>query len=181
MKKPKPTKAERRVAIAKDVLAQLRLERYVATEGVYVDHRVAELASTAPDKPLEKLLPQVKSCEVCALGACFLSAVRKYNDVKAGEIDDPETFMRYDGSMMTEHMFNDTTMRTKLARHFTDAQTGLIESAFERMPMGSLTDEGAADAIDFGHCYDTDHDRLVAIMKNIVKNDGTFKPGRAQV
>lgn len=181
MKKSKPTKAERRVAIAKDVLAQLRLERYVATEGVYVDYKVAELASTAPDKPLEKLLPQVKSCEVCALGACFLSAVRKYNDVKAGDIDVPETWRSHTGEEYTDHNFDDGVMRDKLARHFTKTQTNLIESAFECMPMGSLTRESAQSAISFGYLYEDSHSRLVAIMKNIVKNGGTFKPGRAQV
>lgn len=57
------TKAEMRVKIAQDVLAQIRAKKIVPTEGVYL---FAPDAKTAPE--LKK-----SQCEACAIGSMFMA------------------------------------------------------------------------------------------------------------
>lgn len=59
------------------------------------------------------------------------------------------------------------------------ANAEVMEIAFE----GCNPNEGLCkgdpsydQAVAFGDCYDDEGDRLIAIMKNVIKNKGTFKP-----
>jgi len=171
--KPKTrlSKAEQRVAVAKDALKQLQYEKYTATKGVYIGHELetrvckwvdgyddAELSNAK--EQLQPLLIKDKGlCKVCAKGALFLSAVRKFNKATVGDMSD-ENFK------VAENIFGSTNF-------------DLIEAAFEKWDYlrgNSTWNIPSLDAEAFGHKYDNDHDRLVAILKNIIKNNGTFKP-----
>jgi hypothetical protein len=76
--------------------------------------------------------------------------------------------------------YDDLTAR--LGEIFPQEQQHLIESAFELTNMSNgpgrtqLPHESIDAAINFGAAYDVPKARLRAIMKNIVKNDGEFRP-----
>lgn len=167
--KPRKTKAEKRVEIAKDVIAQLKAEKFNAKTGTYVGLD-EDIDGT---KELQTELKKVKQCTVCALGALFLSDVRKNDackgvDVDLGSGNDVDGFAsRY----IDEHR-----MRDRLGKLFSRKQMALIECAFElgMDPQGLLKDDEYERAARFGEKFDTSRDRLVGIMRNIIKNEGTF-------
>lgn len=185
MKKPTKTrlsKAEMRVIVAKDALAQMKAEKYIATNGTYVGSELIsrigiEGGERHPydgggscyinlEEPLQPLLLKDKGeCRVCAKGALFLSAVRKFNSAKVGDVADDDDF--------------------KIAvKIFGLKQYDLIEAAFEGWDSTKERWDGTEytgntsvpAATAFGDQYDGNTERLVAILKNIIKNDGTFKP-----
>lgn len=172
-------KTEKAVAIAKDVLRQIRFYRNV-NKGSYV---AGNLGITADDLDYDKcgakehISEITKSCSVCALGACFLSYVRLFNKVKFQDV-----VGAWGNIMLDRYELNDGTLGTV----FSETQLLLIESAFEQKDMFDVTDLGEEtylrvkheleDAIDFGKKYTDNKKRLRAIMLNIVKNNGKFIP-----
>jgi hypothetical protein len=172
MKKPNPkksvkvSKAEQRIAIAKDALAQLRAEMYLAESGTYIGSELTdELDQQCDDdrdgaKPF--LLKSKTPCRVCAKGALFLSTVRRYNKASVRDV-------MCDNMLVAENIFG-------------HKQFDLIEAAFERWDhtVAYLEDKDESvvplDVQNFGAAYTDDTDRLVAILENIIKNKGTFKP-----
>lgn len=168
----KLTKAELRVEIAKDVLKNLKTLQVLA-RNTYV--RSADLDDIDYDKPSQKVARslQKKGCEVCALGACFLSLVALKNKFDFGG-----------AGIVTRREVTD-----RLRSAFSDAQMDLIERAFEwrgNWPAHPYGDEGDRlntfackypheDTCD-GYITSNGTTRLRAIMKNIIKNNGTFKP-----
>lgn len=75
--------------------------------------------------------------------------------------------------------FRDAGIMFHMRKFFSSAQLNLIEYAFEQgrgvSGYGNTTEDKYKTSI---FCYDfgTAKERLVAIMKNIVKNEGTFIP-----
>lgn len=139
-----------RVAIAKDALAQLNASTYRAA------HTYCDLKKTVPaDVPLHESLRSIPRCYVCARGALFLSAVRKSNNFT------PD----YD----TSHISDDEFAPVE-DRFFTRKQCDLIEAVYEGFP--NMTPSGS----DFHDHYSNDNERLAAILRNIIKNNGTFIP-----
>ena len=161
----------KRVAIAKDVLAQIAARKYRATCGVYVDGLKTE------DVPGETQLQEIvagqrESCEVCGIGSVFMSAVRLGDNLTVGEALSVAGYDSY---------VNESVMADKVREYFAPAQLALIETAFERGPVGISEDwhqDSAAPerAIRFGNRYRSATARLKAIMTNIVENEGTFVP-----
>lgn len=151
----KAGEAQRRVMIAKDALQQLKMHKTVATPGTYVGARtLAAEARLDGAVQLQELLhnPALKSsCNVCARGALLLSAVRYRNDCTIGP--------------------GGWTSEDSLVKEFSRAQQELIESAFESYDEGETwNEEFLSDA------ERRDPDKLLAlILKNIVRNKGTFK------
>jgi hypothetical protein len=71
----------------------------------------------------------------------------------------------------------------KLADHFEEQQLAAVECAFEmRDDLGDFRDTLDNDpvtldrAIAFGKRHRSDRSRLIAILKNIIANDGEFVP-----
>lgn len=157
---------EKRVLIAKDVLKQVGKGRIVPTSGSWVyipDTFVAEDASFQ-EEFLKESKSDIKTCECCALGSMVVSCTLFKNDAS---IDDVE-----DGASPGGKVFN-----KNLKPFFSKYQLKLIEIAFETgygyyTPMTDT--EFAAER--FGHKFKEDDKRLIAIMKNIIKNKGTFIP-----
>lgn len=80
----KMTIEQRRVAIAKDVLAQLSEKKIVATQGTYVRSRSMRRDPIVhPGQSLQEVMEATKgfTCNVCAKGAVLVSAVRLGNRV----------------------------------------------------------------------------------------------------
>ena len=125
------TLAEKRVIIAKDVIAQVNAGKINAVSGnVYLDD-VADFSQPA------------ESCTACALGAMFACAVPRL------------------GLYSNRLIFDSFEMCEKLTPIFDKKQLRLMEKYFEEDWVRDIKD---------------DADRLIAIMKNVVVNHGTFKP-----
>ena len=98
------TKAQQRVAIAKDVLEWLDVYGVVRGHYLVANFKHRTLAAVSGD------------CKVCALGATFLSSIRLGN--------------QYPESKIT--MASKQAMQLQVSRWFDFKQVVLIEAAFER-------------------------------------------------
>lgn len=178
MKKPKLSfnklsKWKQRVEIAKDVIEQLRLKRFFATTGVYIEPSDDTYYGHPPicNLQMNNLIESGEaSCKVCAKGSLFMSHVMKTNHCtfnQAAESDDYRVIKK----------------RLKM---FDENQLDLIETAFEQNvirtenPFLYTEEEGertsiAKKAVRFSKSNKSDR-RLIVIMKNIIRNKGTFKP-----
>lgn len=140
-------KALVRVAIAKDVLKQLRY--WQIETGVYLNTSVPLI----PDTDLKTQLETVPSkvCHVCAIGACFLAYVQRFDKVKTN----------FWGTVFADNM------KLALEEYFDLHQLYMIESAFELWPRSG---------VEFVLYYynETPSFRLRKIMQNIVANNGEF-------
>lgn len=168
--------AEKRVMIAQDVIDQLKAKNISACSGTFIDFRFDE---DAYKKSLQKeVLNKNISCEVCGVGGIFLSTILFTNKVNINE----NTNGRLD-SLGEDILENKETNFTQALKYFSKDQIILIENAFEigdgyfTYYCSDASKEKFIDkAIDFGAKYETDKDRLIAIMKNIIKNNGKFIP-----
>lgn len=156
--------AKKRVAIAKDALEQVLAKNYKVKTGQYVTF----LGSGSPIEKSEELdvppacnLQDVK-CQVCARGALFVSALRKDASIE------PETLPSED------YLDNDAITETE-NNYFSREQIDLIESAFET---NTFCDEAPEElvmaAVLYGKSLGNKDERLVAILKNIIRNKGEF-------
>jgi hypothetical protein len=153
----KLTKPQKRVAIAKDALMQLRLKRVKAAHMIYVGSN--DVVSIYPrdingnlreadDRQLCDLIPKMANCKACALGTLFLAGVSCKDNLTVSAIR---------GMAMTDG--TQGALQRYLGDTFAWRQLRLIEDHFEA----------------HWHCGDPDA-TLRAILNNIVCNKGTFKP-----
>lgn len=185
-KKKKLTKNQMRVAIAKDVLAQMKAKKIIADVGTwmhdpkmgfmdeYVDYLVDEFIEDPSNDSCEftefharDYTSKVKNCQVCALGSMFISAVNLYDDIKF-KADDA----------CASAAFEDLD-KSPLKKYFSVHELKIIEAAFEGNDgchFDDLSGKDAAVAFAYHEIFKTHKDRLSAIMKNIIRNNGVFKP-----
>lgn len=167
------TVLEKRVAVAKDIIESVEKDFYIPTEGIYVHYN--QNFKTKKEVSLKDVLrkKQVESCTVCALGSCFLSIIKFQNNYITKELADHNFTLDITSKEQGKE-------RQILRTVFTDYQLGLIESAFERTTTYAsrvINDENLIEqTLDFGYQYFDSKERLIAIMKNIIKNQGFFKP-----
>ncbi len=155
--------AKQRVAIAYDVLAQIKMKKYHAEPMTYVEVPGASDKIDDSDGALDLqkvLLSNSPDCNVCGLGAAFCSMARLGDEVDLA-----------DGDGYVIHK----TLKPIFGMH----QIGLIEYAFEGhdaadMQLLSENEEKACGR--FFKKRPDDDKRLAAIFRNIIKNNGTFKP-----
>lgn len=148
------------MAIAKDVLAQLKAGKYNVITVNYL-----EMGMYDKDRINQKILQNAR-CNVCAAGAAFASAIRLFDG-----------FETANGAAVFD-------CETVLIRYFSKIQIAMIESAFMRSIGSPLTRLVVKDtshddilkASAFGAFYPSKYNRIVAIFKNIIANEGTFKP-----
>jgi hypothetical protein len=148
---------EQRVAIAKDVLKQMKLKKIKPSHGVYLD-----LTGSVPISGDEQVCDVLanKHCEVCALGGMMVAAVMKADDLKVSQL-----------YLQSENLYaiggNDCS--SYLSRFFTHDQLKQIEAAFERW-----TECDGQDVKPFAPEARGAVKRMTLVMKNIIKNNGTF-------
>ncbi len=149
---------ERRVVLAKDVLKHLKVKGLItAQKGIYLLFNKEYADGQQADEVIKK-----GGCEVCAIGALFVADVLIRDKITAHD---------------SIYLHN---IRKRLNHHFGKEQLDLIEAAFEVKYM-NLVNFGAIGikaekAINFGRKYTNSHNRMKAIMKNIIENKGTFIP-----
>ncbi len=162
------SKAERRVIIAQDVLKHIVTKEYFINKGAYLRLPEELFIFKNVKKKLQSLFGQINQCKVCALGAIFMSKC---------SINDGQIL----GDSVLDYRGDDTLYYTSLRKHFSNRQLVLIESAFEMEDdMSSMSRyQGGIDCIKsiaFGKNFSDSPERLTAIMNNLIKNKGTFKP-----
>jgi hypothetical protein len=191
-------KQERAIAVAKDVLKSIKRYKAIRTgkafvkmyspktkykDGKYEDTEVEKIieANKKDSKATAKKLQPY--CEVCGLGACLMSVVTLENKFKFSGLDG-----QYNNMIETDDMVR------RLKAVFSMHQMYLIENAFERgrgyfQPSNvwnldphvnekqiEIWESSRQAAITFGKKYGAAADRLRAIMKNIIANEGVFVP-----
>lgn len=162
----KMTMPQKAVAVAKDVIAQLKNKRYQATTSVYITNVVTPEVCNSPSAAV--LGSKDISCNVCARGSMIVSAARLFNQcsLKSHRDDVPGPVNRWNSGLDREHC----TFRQIEQSIFTREQVAMIEAAFE------CWYADYPECGKFGGKYNNPTDRMIAIMENIVKNKGTFVP-----
>ena len=194
------TKEERAVLLAKDVLAQIKANKYIAKSKTWVNINFKEVyngSTYTKDVPLQfenkqfnlpEVQESIENCQVCGLGSLMCSIVRANNHAT---VDDLAATNRHGSSL--------DTLLNKLTTVFIKTEIIAIEAAFEG-GSGSFAVGGNSytnfsyETFFIGysgynskfHNYflaaknfvsDLDAEtRLIKIMKNIIKNKGHFKP-----
>ena len=175
--------AEKRVLIAKDVIAQVKAGRFKVASG----HWVASLTRSGSDLSVDRfegdesvqklfLEGDIPKCECCALGAMFMSCTLYNNKTTAIELED----VRFSFSDYVE----EGSFTNGLSTFFSKDQLKLIESAFEGNVGHFELDVGILEGVELDgdktskwmDRLPNDKKRLVAIMENIIKNKGKFVP-----
>lgn len=191
-------KKERRIAILKDAIKQIRLNNIIpAHEGV-INHRTSKLQFD-DNKQAKLILKELfksknkKVCKVCARGALLVSTFHKENDFVLGEFEKCETY----NSAFDEN----STTDVRLLKLFSKTQLTLMENAFEvceylqdkkydcivkengkidyctySINCSKLTFSQYTKSFKFGIRYKDPDKRLLGIFRNAVKNLGIFKP-----
>jgi hypothetical protein len=175
------TKPQKRVAIAEDVIKQIKAKKYLPTNLTYIE----VLNGAENDKyQVQQHFNKVK-CECCALGSLFLSEVKFNNSCTFEDLRDD---------------YFDEAPIERLKQYFSLGQLVLIEYAFEDFGEEALTEFKKDYIVENGvgytktlsklkislddikkakmFCEYLEHpkDRLTKILTNIIKNKGTFKP-----
>lgn len=146
-----------RVAIARDVIWQLKQEQYIATSGVYVDGLKPEHKGELRDV----LLVHKPVCKICAIGGMFLSCIRRNDDFS---LDEKSEILPADGVRQYSRLIDRHYMVNKLSAWFTDDELHQIEMLFENTSYSN----GLADEIR------EDGERLITIMQYIIDHEGAF-------
>jgi len=167
------TRVERRIALAKDVIEQVKTRQFNVRVGFsYVGFLDAAGSRKNPitigdrSQPIPKgdLKRIKKTCGVCARGALMLSKIEQFNHVSYGDLESGN-FSNFTGCGA-----GDTT--AILNEAFTDYELRMIERAFEK-----IGPDGDAHKA-FGESFYGGSERLVGIMQNIIDNGGDFMPGK---
>lgn len=184
-------KGLKRIEILRDAIAQIRAEKYNITPGTYVafdgdtdkDDQLEAIASACEmlepgsskkEKAadiINKLVTKTRPCDVCAKGALMISSIRKDPTLKLasiaevaftdGDVVEITDVFEQDNLNLMESYFEENT-------HHVDADT--IENS------GKSWDEVEKDIDKWSRKYKQPGDRLIAIFKNAIANDGVFKP-----
>lgn len=183
------TPAQKRVAIAKDVLKYLRAGKISAETKTLCDlpanvanvpEKIAYDDERLEDGPqakyfqqdAAKLFRKAKACEVCAVGGLFYAALTRFNTVSLGDI------CTIGGGYDDELEVVWRLAKGYLKRFFAEDQIELIEKTFENtygLYSGNFDNEDHDVIASYLQSIDRD-DRLELVMENIVKNNGRFKP-----
>lgn len=183
------TKKERRIAILKDAIKQIKLNNILAEPGTVVRLPDAIETNENDAKPVlaeyfKKKDKDKKPCYACARGSLLLCTVHKENDFILDSFDYCE------GSFRQESITD-----KRLLRLFSEKQLASMETAFEvdgyiedmandwaedlryyYLNKEVLKDEESNKCLLFGAKYKDPNKRLLAIFSNAVKNNGIFKP-----
>jgi hypothetical protein len=177
-----PEQKQLAVEVAKDVLKTLAENNgfipKTCSGFVIPAYQTEDALEGISNSKIQAAILKKGECGVCALGACLVSLVSMRN-----EFD----FLKPSGGVM---------IVKRLTQIFTPEQCALIECAFECVVRSSAfivmnldidvlgypifetdeMDQKVRLAVAFGSQYHTSRDRLIAIMENIIHNNGDFIP-----
>jgi hypothetical protein len=187
--------AQKRVLIAKDVIKQIKAKRFIAAEGSWLHlvdkygNNIAGPLVGEADRSTQIqamfLSGDAPTCECCALGGIMMACTLYNNNQTVGDLAADLNIGR--------NVRCGTAFSNGLHRFFSRQQLALIECAFESgrgefyvnfdsttYSRSSLLQHVSRNtlnrALDYETAYPKTDKRMIAIMQNIVKNNGTFRP-----
>jgi hypothetical protein len=186
--------AQKRVLIAKDVIKQIKAKRFIAAQGSWLwlgdkyGNNIAGpfVGEAEPSTQIQAMFLSgaAPTCECCALGGIMM-ACTLYNNNQT--VEDLAADSNIGRNVRLGNAFSNG-----LHRFFSRQQLALIECAFEggrgeffvnldsTFSRSSLLQNVSLNtlnrALDYEKAYPKADKRMIAIMRNIVKNNGTFKP-----
>ena len=151
------SKFKKRISVAKDVLLQLKLKKFVPSPGTYLEMRV----DYEYDDSAQKVIQAAPECEVCAKGALVCSYILNYNNATMDQVDDGiEDY-------------------PEMVEIFGESLWNIIEALFEGWKFDKdgeschsyweVDDEAMFPYNQNGKTYS-----LESIMKNIIRNGGKY-------
>lgn len=165
------TTLKHRIELANDILIYLK-------EGVFdvISNQYIKFGSQISNREIRenvtlKYLLKKNTCKVCALGAFLAAKALCDNNICVNDLE----LNHYEDSVFRRWQIN-----SHLLEIFPQDQIDMIELAYEghqynRNDLPALLYQFAlkfyADHVD-----KSPRDRMIAIMENIIKNNGTFKP-----
>lgn len=171
------SKEEKKVLVAKDVLAQIKAGKYIANKGEYVKiyNTPIELS-----KDIKKNFNKIEKCYVCGIGACLMSITRFANKLTFEDVG-----IRFNDYCCNEDVgISQNKIKSLLTSVFTEEEIATIESLFE----GGNTayaehnlglNRRTREAIKYNYEYTLGDlqpkERLIYIMKNIIANKGKLE------
>jgi len=180
------------VAVAKDVLKQIQKEIYVPAEGDFVNENdigwndFVDKCMVSGHKELSEHLKEnpPEECYVCMLGAVWLSAVQLFNDftlyysqgstdslhIDMQDEDDPA---KSPGAMLA-HIFGSDYPYMEAS--FEVGHGWFDEGNTSRLREKTIIKSLFLAAVKFGERYKEPLDRMKAICRNIIRNEGRFMP-----
>jgi len=202
------TAAQKRVLIAKDVIASLGKRKirpacgtWLSTSAskmlIYIAPALVTAKDLIEERQLSDILAELPTCRACAIGTMFNVSVQRFNKLKCtdltriGSITIDELKEEITNGSAEEADSMGTEIESEdafnfLGRFFTDYQLARIEAAFE-MGYGlhacndsDLSQQDFWDSVLFGMRFRTARGRMGAIMENIVKNKGLFEPKKVK-
>ena len=166
------TDDQKRVAIAMDVVGKLKSNKVKAKMNSWLNFLGTLFTKQDIDGgvQLQDKFRDARGCEACAIGTMFVSAVDLYNDLKCSEVY-RHTLSEYSYASYLELV----DFKHYLLKFFSEDQIHLIECAFEFGHGGfhAETDEQFCAASMFWNIEDP-KTRMIAIMSNIIDNNGAF-------
>lgn len=192
---------EKRVEIARDVLAQLASRRLIPATGFWLGiggtlYDNAHLLdgddlSSLKNVELQTVLGKMETCTGCALGGIFMCAVEKADKLKVKDLVDFDNCNDEEYSANLDLQTEDVT--NYLKKFFSYHQLQMIECAFE-MGDGAWKEtefeegdemrykmELAAEFANNDELQDEPGERMRLIMENVVVNGGVFMPRKLPV
>lgn len=159
----KATKAEKRVMIAKDCIARIKVELLIPNRGSVIKSEAMNVN--------KEMLNSVE-CQVCAKGGLFASYVGRVNNF------DRRTSIVCGWNTPIDEL------HTKLNEIFTYKQLSLIECAFEGRKYLDRDNKGnfiifynktLNKAENYRDRFENSKECLIEICENIIRNKGIFK------
>jgi len=154
----KMTKMQKRVAIAEDVIASVKAFKFRASPGTYFNVINNEVRTSDPQAIIQH---EETICNVCAIGAIFASKVKIGNKC----------------TLDIDQELPDRSIIPNIKSIFSEKELRIIETAFEGDAQSNIVNDDEEEKARrwYDKNYPRDDDkRLIAIMKNIIKNKGKF-------
>lgn len=160
------SKEDARREIARDVLAAMKAEKIQVESGNYCEMKFDTDGQAQDSVSFRDVMPKLKQCHVCAIGALFVANVARTN--------------RFDISVYGngDAWVGDMDMLRKLRPYFSAVELRTIEAAFEGGAV-DLDRQIGRDTLNacrrFYNRHPDAEQRLQAICRNIIRN-GEFIP-----
>jgi len=187
--------AEKRVAIARDVLAQIALKRFKPVSGFWITTPgnkgdIFNEKDVKKDPELQSIFQKTKQCDGCAIGGMFMCAVERSDKLKLSELECVKSFkeqVKYhdshpnDVSPKLREEISEEDAFDYLGKFFSKDQLEMIEVAFEQGGGAISKFDCNTEALQFVEKVEEPADRMKLIMQNIVVNKGKFCPDKKPV
>lgn len=191
---PKHKKA---VLVAKDVLKQIQVKRYIPNRGRYISYvEFNDDYNFSSKQQINQQFDKIENCTVCAIGGMLLSCTHLGNKLTNNDLDlNHSCSVSSLDNYKIKFLFESKTLlmiETAFEGYFDweylkifeikkEKEDFLFDGGSDRfakniLGFNNLSFEETLKCEMFKRKYKTDKRRLIAICNNIIKNKGQFIP-----